>query len=260
MGRRKKQLAMVDGHMPVKCPKCKENIADCILGEPPTCPYCHEIINLGNPPAAPIKEGEVKPEKQSKTLTIGTETHEATGKFTEYGIRARVIIPEVSGIEINKVSADKGKLLTKVTFTVGNINEVSLLRIIHMMGQGVKVGVNIVADKLQTDFLDIVDPVTTQTMLAQISRKDLEDRGYLMKQPTEAEIRAAVKKAESSWAKLDKLETSIPPADVNVAILAKEAADRAQEYNGDNGNGKHPESENSAATITEVKTEEVSFS
>jgi len=198
---KKGQVQETDGSMPLKCKKCDANLTDVILGDPPACPYCHAAIKLRNPPAAPVNPNEPKPESStekptSKTMTIGTETHEATGTFQATGIKARVIIPEVSKIEINKVSAEKGKLETKVTFTVGNINEISLLRIVHMMGQNVKVGVNIVAEKLQTDFLDIVDPATQQTMLAQISRKDLEDRGYLTATPTDAQVKAAVKAVE----------------------------------------------------------------
>jgi hypothetical protein len=49
-------------------------------------------------------------------------------------------------------------------------------------------GLVITAEKLQTDFLDVLDPVSNKRVLAQVSQKDIEDHGFgQTAAPTEAQ-------------------------------------------------------------------------
>jgi hypothetical protein len=162
---RKKKQAVLEPDAPLKCKVCEVDLTDVVMGDPPVCPYCGEPV--------PLKDKPVEPTPPAIEITP------IQSKPESYGIRANVIIPQISDIEVNKLAINKdGKMVTKITLEVENLNEISLLRIVHMMGSRVQMHATIGADKLQTDFLDIVDPETNKKALAQVSRKDLEEKGF----------------------------------------------------------------------------------
>jgi len=163
MARPRKQKVLPEPDAPLKCKFCEADLTDKVLGEPPVCPLCGEPVTLKDKPVETPEPAPVvfqpKPE--------------------QYGIRANVIIPQISDIEVNKVAINKdGRMVTKITLEIENLNEISLLRIVHMMSSRVQMHATIGADKLQTDFLDILDPKTNKEALAQVSRKDLEEKGF----------------------------------------------------------------------------------
>jgi len=90
-----------------------------------------------------------------------------------------------------------GKMIVKISFEaetssdsdgINGISEPSIFRIIHMMQQHAKMGAIITCSKLQTDFMDILDPASNKRILAQVTQKDLEDRGFgQTTAPTEAQ-------------------------------------------------------------------------
>lgn len=176
MARRKKQTQLTDPDAPVKCKFCEADLTDAILGDPPVCPYCGEAVKLKDKPIVIENVTETVEEKPNGAKVVSS----SVPLTTNYGIAMNVHIPQISEIEINKVAIAKdGKMLTKLTIEVENLNEVSLLRIIHMMNARVRMHVAIGADHIQTDFLDLIDPKTTKEALAQVSRKDLEDKGVI---------------------------------------------------------------------------------
>jgi predicted amino acid-binding ACT domain protein len=172
--------------MPVTCRKCGCKLSEYVLDvEHPFCPECHAPVKLPPLPAAPVTENEAKPESSINPPTLEmTLTHPdgktISGKFTDYGIKARVVIPMISEIQFDKIgiAAKSGKLLSKISIQCEDVSETSILRIIHMMNQKCKMGMVITAEKLQTDFLDVLDPVSNKRVLAQVSQKDIEDHGF----------------------------------------------------------------------------------
>ena len=180
--------------LPVKCKKCGFKFTDYALDvEHPVCPECHEPIKMPDIPPAPITGNENKPDKQTPpppieiAMTTG-DGHTITGQFTDYGIKARVPINEIHNLAFNKIGLNAdGKMIVKISFEaetssdsdgINGISEPSIFRIIHMMQQHAKMGAIITCSKLQTDFLDILDPVSNKRILAQVTQKDLEDRGF----------------------------------------------------------------------------------
>ncbi len=164
---RKKKQAIMEPDAPLKCSFCESDLSDVILGDPPVCPNCGEPVPLKDKPSKQSAE-------ESKPESIPTPPSP-----DDYGIHANVIIPFISDIEVNKVAINKdGKIVTKLTLEIENLNEISLLRIVHMMSSRVQMHATIGADKLQTDFLDLIDPKTQKPVLAQVSRKDLEEKGF----------------------------------------------------------------------------------
>lgn len=221
-GRPHKQK-LTDPAMPLKCSNCNEDLTSVVLDpDKPVCPFCGTAFKLPDQAPAPVTESE----KPRVEVTVSTGRQEMTGTLNDYGIRARVVIPEISDIEVNKVAIGKGgKLITKITFQTENVNEVSLLRIIHMMSQGVRMGISIVAEKLQTDFLDIVDPATNKMILAQVSRRDLEDKGFGISPSTDkvsVEANKVVQDAKDRAREYSKSgeSTGTPPATVATTTAA----------------------------------------
>jgi hypothetical protein len=228
-----------DASMPVKCKKCGFKFTDYALDvEHPVCPECHEPIKMPDIPPAPITDQENKPANPpaiEMTLTH-PDGQTISGKFTDYGIRARVNIPQISEIEFSKIgiSAKTGRLLSKISIQCEDVSETSILRIIHMMNQKCKMGLVITAEKLQTDFLDVLDPVSNKRVLAQVSQKDIEDHGFGVREPkTPADEAAnkliqdakdkATKEASEDFAKLQSANPNNPDnpdkAPVEVAHL-----------------------------------------
>jgi hypothetical protein len=175
-----------DASMPVMCKKCGCKLSEYVLDvEHPVCPDCHEPVRMPPIPPADIAPNENKPDKNPPPPAIEmTLTHPdgqtISGKFTDYGIRARVVIPMITEIEFSKIgiSTKTGRLLSKISIQCEDCSETSILRIIHMMNQKCKMGLVITAEKLQTDFLDVLDPVSNKRVLAQVSQKDIEDHGF----------------------------------------------------------------------------------
>jgi len=194
-----------DPSLPIKCKECGCKLSDYVIDpEKPECPVCHKAFRLPEIPPEPIKEGEPKPGIE---VTVSTGGKEMTGTLTDYGIRARVNIPRISEIEFSKIgiSTKSGKLLSKITIQCEDVSETSILRIIHMMNQRCQMGLVITAEKLQTDFLDVLDPVSNKRVLAQVSQKDIEDHGF-------GQVEAKT------------------PAQIASNKLIEEAAERARQY------------------------------
>ena len=177
-----------DASMPVMCKKCGCKLSEYVLDvEHPVCPDCHEPVRMPPIPPADITPNENRPAAGTATAPPAIEmtlTHPdgqtISGKFTDYGIRARVVIPMITEIEFSKIgiSTKTGRLLSKISIQCEDCSETSILRIIHMMNQKCKMGLVITAEKLQTDFLDVLDPVSNKRVLAQVSQKDIEDHGF----------------------------------------------------------------------------------
>ena len=200
---RKYKTKAKEPSLPVKCKKCGFKFTDYALDvEHPVCPECHEPIKMPDIPPAPITGNENKPDKQTPppieiAMTTG-DGHTITGQFTDYGIKARVPINEIHNLAFNKIGLNAdGKMIVKISFEaetssdsdgINGISEPSIFRIIHMMQQHAKMGAIITCSKLQTDFMDILDPVSNKRILAQVTQKDLEDRGFgQTTAPTEAQ-------------------------------------------------------------------------
>jgi len=134
------------------------------------------------PGAVARESNAVVPEQPAPGLgTSGLSADKVTVSIRPL-IRAIVSIPEVTKFEFDKVGINKeGKLTTKISFEVEDIAEVSLFRIVHMLNQKVRVFINIGADKLQSDFLDLVDPVVRDRVLAKVTPADLMLGGILNK-------------------------------------------------------------------------------
>ncbi len=193
--------------MPVMCKKCGCKLSEYVLDvEHPVCPECKEPVRLPPLPPADIAPNENKPEtvttpksdKIEMTLT-NEKGHTMTATITpEYGIKTRVAINEIHNLAFNKIGMDSsGKMIIKISFEaetssdadgINGISEPSIFRIIHMMQQHAKMGAIITCSKLQTDFMDILDPVSNKRVLAQVSQKDIEDHGFgQTTAPTEAQ-------------------------------------------------------------------------
>ena len=200
---RKYKTKAKEPSLPVKCKKCGFKFTDYALDvEHPVCPECHEPIKMPDIPPAPITGNENKPDKQTpppiEIAMTTSDGHTITGQFTDYGIKARVPINEIHNLAFNKIGLNAdGKMIVKISFEaetssdsdgINGISEPSIFRIIHMMQQHAKMGAIITCSKLQTDFMDILDPVSNKRILAQVTQKDLEDRGFgQTTAPTEAQ-------------------------------------------------------------------------
>lgn len=237
---RKYKTKAKEPSMPVMCKKCGFKFSDYALDvEHPVCPECHEPVRMPPLPPADITPNENKPDNGTAAPPPAIEmtlTHPdgqtISGKFTDYGIRARVVIPMITEIEFSKIgiSTKTGRLLSKISIQCEDISETSILRIIHMMNQKCKMGLVITAEKLQTDFLDVLDPVSNKRVLAQVSQKDIEDHGFGMQEPkTPADIAAnkliqeakdkATKEAAEDFTKLLSANPANPDKMTEVAHL-----------------------------------------
>jgi hypothetical protein len=204
--------------------------------EKPECPVCHKAFRLPEIPPAVITENENKPDnsgnghKPGIEVTVSTGGKEMRGTLTDFGIRARVNIPQIQELSIGKIGMNKdGKLMASFSFQAVytadteefGFTESALYRIIHMLNQHCKMGVTFTADKVQTDFLDILDPANGKRVLAQVSRADLEAKGFGIRETKEAspeaekaieeaKERARVYNEKTSNEEFKKLESANP--------------------------------------------------
>jgi hypothetical protein len=236
---RKFKTRAKDPSMPIMCKKCGCKLSEYVLDvEHPFCPECHAPVRLPDIPPAPINENENKPDNSGNghkpciEVMVSTGGKEMTGTLTDYGIRARVAIPQISEIEFSKIgiSTKTGRLLSKISIQCEDVSETSILRIIHMMNQKCKMGMVITAEKLQTDFLDVLDPVSNKRVLAQVSQKDIEDHGFGVREaktPAEEQANKLIQEAKEKAAKeagedFNKLQSANPANPDNKADETKE--------------------------------------
>ena len=233
---RKYKTKAKEPSMPVMCKKCGCKLSEYVLDvEHPVCPECKEPVRLPPMPPADITPNENKPDTGTAAPPPAIEmtlTHPdgqtISGKFTDYGIRARVVIPMITEIEFSKIgiSTKTGRLLSKISIQCEDCSETSILRIIHMMNQKCKMGLVITAEKLQTDFLDVLDPVSNKRVLAQVSQKDIEDHGFGVTEGNTAANKliqeAKDKAAKEAVEDFTKLQSANPANPDNKADETKE--------------------------------------